>query len=103
MKTQSNNHSKSKVKLTRTAYAMCFALGFHHAYLGNWGRQFLLLSMPIIGFFLFTVSNTTEIWWIRSLGIGLSVMAVFWYLFDIFRMPGYVRSVNKKRMLNFEG
>ncbi len=97
MKNQLFAFEQSKIKSTGTAYAMWFALGFHHAYLGNWGRQLMLITLPVIGLILFTIGSLNpELEYIFALGIGLIILGGLWYFFDLFMIPRYVRAVNEK-------
>ena len=58
----------SKMKSTGTAYLCLFFGGFHYAYLGNWGLQFLF--------------------WLTLGGFGL------WWFIDLFHMPTKVNNYN---------
>lgn len=59
---------KRRRKGTGAAYVLWFLLGWHYAYVGKWGVQFL--------------------YWVSFGGFGV------WALFDLFRVPGIVRRVN---------
>jgi TM2 domain-containing membrane protein YozV len=58
-----------RAKSTGTAYVLWFLLGWHYAYLGQWGWQVL--------------------YWLTLGGVGV------WALVDLFRIPGMVSSINK--------
>lgn len=60
---------KRSIKSTGTAYLLWFCLGWHYAYLGQWGKQVL--------------------YWITLGGAGL------WMLIDLFRVSGLVSNYNK--------
>jgi L-rhamnose isomerase len=58
----------SKMKSSGTAYLCWFFLGFHYAYLGYWGLQFL--------------------YWFTLGGLGI------WCLVDLFHIPTKVNNYN---------
>ncbi len=91
---ENKHYLLTKVKSVGTAYLMWFFLGMHHAYLGNWGRQLLFWFMVTAWFTfgLFSIGNST----VFIIGIGLSLIAVLWYLFDVFFIASYVNEYNKK-------
>ena len=60
-----------KSKSLPVSYIVWLLLGWHYAYLRNWGTQFLF--------------------WITLGGLGL------WWIADAFRLPGMVRDYNKDR------
>lgn len=88
---------QTKIKSIGVAYAMWFVLGMHHAYLGNWGRQFLLWFLTIAFFPAFLFSGTSYYpGAIFAIGIGLSAIGALWLLLDVFFMAGYVNSYNRR-------
>jgi hypothetical protein len=95
MKKRSKSYSQSKIKSRGMAYLMWLFLGFHHAYIGNWGRQLLLLLMPVSGFLIFMLtSGRSE--FAATAGIWLFALSVLWYLLDPFFIPSYVNSKNRE-------
>ena len=58
-----------KARSVGVTYALWFFLGWHYAYLGQWGMQFL--------------------YWISLGGVGI------WALIDLFRIPGLVENMNR--------
>jgi hypothetical protein len=95
MKNQSKSYLKSKFRSKGMAYLMWLFLGFHHAYIGNWGRQLLLLLMPVSGFLLYTATSE-RIEFASSIGIWLFALSLIWYLLDPFFIPAYVKTKNKE-------
>jgi hypothetical protein len=88
---------QTKFKSVGFAYVMWFFLGLHHAYLGNWGRQFLLWLLWAsfgVGFFLALQSFYPE--WVFGICVGLSGIGVLWYLLDVFFIAAYVNSYNRR-------
>ena len=69
-------------------------LGLYHSYLGNWGRQLLLWFMATAWITFGILSGAYENAFI--IGIGLSIIAGIWYLFDVFFIASYVNEYNKK-------
>ena len=67
---QYKRHKKS----TLMAYILWLLLGWHYAYLGKWGVQFLF--------------------WITIGGL------MFWWLIDAFRIPGMVKDYNEDRSID---
>ncbi len=96
MKNQSKTYLQSKIKSKGTAYLLWFFLGFHHAYIGNWGRQLLFIAMPIIGFFLFLGGAGADSGEAAMLGLGLFVITGIWYFLDLFLIPAYVNTKNRE-------
>ncbi|MGA9047688.1 MAG: NINE protein [Dehalococcoidia bacterium] len=69
-KSQYRRHKKS----TMTAYLLWLFLGWHYAYLGKWGTQFL--------------------YWITLGGLFI------WVIADLFRIPGMVHSYNEDQSVD---
>ena len=61
-------HTRRRKRLG-VAYLLWFFLGWHYAYNGKWGVQFL--------------------YWFTGAGLGI------WALIDLFRLPGIVTNTNK--------
>lgn len=65
---------KRKAKSTGAAYALWFFFGWHYAYMGQWGTQFL--------------------YWFTAAGLGI------WGIADLFRLGGLINEHNKDVALN---
>jgi len=65
---------RRKTKSLSVAYVAWFFLGWHYAFLGKWGAQFLF--------------------WITCGGIAV------WWVIDLFRIPGMIRDHNKDIAIN---
>jgi TM2 domain len=65
---------KRKAKSVGAAYALWFFFGWHYAYMGQWGTQFL--------------------YWFTAAGLGI------WAIADLFRIGGLINDHNKDVAIN---
>ena len=91
-----------KQKSTKRAYLMWCFFGFHNAYLGNWIRQLIFIILVISSYVLYIIDESDVFINPTSIGFWAFIIAMIWYMLDLFLIPNYVIATNKKQKQRFE-